>query len=500
MKYTSGDIRMRLKAAVITACRQSLPLDNLEVDAIICVNVTDTKQEHVVKIHQRFGVGEPIIEFDTKPREALINDQANMVHVNEIDVRRVNVQSNMVGRLNIQSNMVNEIDVGRLNEAAHVKDEKLDLTDVLKYKENCVGTEAKNNNSSGRSSSKHPRKSSTPRCLNPKLRQISYENSTDARKEFNLNCENSESIKHDLDSSATSSIFVVDGLNTGSSPVCKFESGTDDITDNKHIGNKASRVSPQPKNENMYIKIEPNIVTDDYLEYGQMLPQDQAGNLQGNENNSNSEKEPSMEINPSNEEYTIELNSDSESIDNTCTYNYTFDKSIDGHSGQKDLKLEKSLDDSDDQSLGSSPSDLTNSMISYNVSHIIPLERINESNGILDIPKYTRSLQGNGGNEQTIKSKAGGKWNEFTSRKSYKVDPNASESLSCSKCGAMFSSTRTRRRHESSTCGATRFSCVVCSKLFSRKDARRRHMLRIHPETESPSQHPYTSISYPIQA
>ena len=484
MKYTSGDIGMRLKAAVITACRQSLPLDNLEVDAIICVNVTDTKQEHVVKIHQRFGVDEPIIEFDTKPREALINDQANILNV--IDV----------GRLDVQSNMVNEIDIGKLNEAAHVKDEKQDLPDVLKYKENCIGTEGKNNNSSGRSSSKHPRKSSTPRCLNPKLRQISYENSTNARKEFELNCENSEGIKRDLDSSATSSIFVVDGLNTGSSPVCKFESGTDDITDNKHIGNKASRVSPQPKNENMYLKIEPNIVTDDYLEYGQMLPQDQAGNLQGNENNSNSEKEHSMVINPSNEEYTIELNSDSESIDNT--YNYTFDKSIDGHSGQKDLKLEKSLDDSDDQSLGSSPSDLTNSMISYNVSHIIPLERINESNGILDIPKYTRSLQG--GNEQTIKSKAGGKWNEFTSRKSYKVDPNASESLSCRKCGAMFSSTRTRRRHESSTCGATRFSCVVCSKLFSRKDARRRHMLRIHPETESPSQHPYTSINYPIQA
>ncbi|KAK3589231.1 hypothetical protein CHS0354_020092 [Potamilus streckersoni] len=50
----------------------------------------------------------------------------------------------------------------------------------------------------------------------------------------------------------------------------------------------------------------------------------------------------------------------------------------------------------------------------------------------------------------------------------------------CRHCGTLFSSLRTRNRHESTTCGSNRFECSVCLKWFSRSDARRRHMLKFH--------------------
>ena len=472
MKYTSNDIRMRLETAVLTACRQSLPLDNLEVDAIICVNVADKKEEHVVKIHQRFDVCESANKTNSRLREVIINDDTHMII--ESDIAKFDILSVKDDKL-----------------AGIKKEPNMLETDMYGSKENCIDIEGSSKlfRGFGRSPSKHPRKSSTPRCLNPKLRQMNYQSSAGAKKDHYGTNENLS--KLESRTSAIRNFYGINELNAGHVNTCKMENMANEIVINDmHNNNQGINESAQPLIDNdLYIKIEPNTIDDNYTEYNQMLPEEETGNSKISEKKSDAGNGCSVEMNLSNEEYTIELNSDSESYD--TTYNYTFEKSIDESLEQNTQAVMKSLDDSDDQSLGSSPSDLTNSMISYNVSHIIPLGTINESNEILDIPNYTKSLSA--GKGKSVKSKAGGKWNDLASKKCSDI-PSAVEKLSCRTCGAMFSSTRTRRRHENSTCGATRYSCLVCSKLFSRKDARRRHMLRMHPANML--ENPYTSINF----
>lgn len=451
MKYTSTDIQIKLETAVLTACRQSLPLDNLEVDAIICVNVADRKEEHVVKIHQRFDMSGPPNRNFIKVTDMQQNNCTGMA----VDKSEVEMYSN---------DAVAENDLGKRN-VQTVHPPLLNKQKVPKESNEKTDVNSKANSVSGRSPSKHPRKSSTPRCLNPKLRQINLNNVLGPLTEKN------GEVSHDFRRSKSSllkSNNVYRVTNYGKEISHGMDTGT--ISDTKDE-------MPSAKRGNSYIKIEPPecFIDRNSAKY-EGVSEDDDDSLMPKEKKSDTGNDCVNKLSCSDNDFTIEVNSDSESYD--TTYNYTFDKTMEEGLEENTLVIMKSLDESDDQSLGSSPSDLTNSMMSYNVSHIIPAGTISESNDILDIPNYRQShvLE----KSSQMKQRAGGKWNDLTSKKCTNI-PSSVEKLSCRMCGAMFSSTRTRRRHETSTCGATRFSCIVCSKLFSRKDARRRHMMRMHP-------------------
>lgn len=464
MKYSSNDIQLKLETAVLTACRQSLPLDNLEVDAIICVNVADRKEEHVVKIHQRFDVCGPAARSYIKLKERLLNDDTDMVlglaqfEVDAIDkVVKKEILGEKEQNVYVLENQ-NEQNVHSLENKLH--ESKENSIDSIKG-----GSKSFTDIHVARSPSKHPRKSSTPRCLNPKVRQLNSNKCVDTTKEkqYDLNASKLSSLN-------TGSVYGINDYSEDCSDIMAVIGTEVVMTDEQN-----EKDDEQSNKNEMYIKIEPNSI-DKFTDYKQMLPEKEPGDIKEIERKLDTGKDCSDDLNSSSNDFTIELNSDSESYD--TTYNYTFDKSTDEHLEQNSQVMMKSLEDSDDQSLGSSPSALTNSMMSYNVSHIIPVGTMNEGNEILDIPNYTISPQL--GKNKAARSKAGGMWNDLTSKKRSDI-PSGVEKLSCRTCGAMFSSTRTRRRHENSTCGATRYSCVVCSKLFSRKDARRRHMMRMHP-------------------
>ena len=461
MRFTSTDIQLKLETAVLTACRQSLPLDNLEVDAIICVNVADKKEEHVVKIHQRFDVCGPADRNTVKVKEeqtdvsnvaiGVVGFETGPVHKPE--KKEVFDENERCGFV---SENQNEQHVQAMESKGHETKE-----------DGSSGIKGSNKSSTdlGRSSSRHPRKSSTPRCLNPKHRQQNYNNSIETIKEKQyefiekLSASNFSLLNNDYGTNDSNE------EHSACSDVLVTKDNDNFVMNDTHNENYIER--PNLKNKK-YIEIEPNSI-DRLTAYTKLLPEKELSDFKGTKRKLDTNKDNPEDLNPFSNDYTIELNSDSESYD--TTYNYTFDKSVDEALEENSQVIMKSLDDSDDQSLGSSPSDLTNSMVSYNVSHIIPSGGIGEGNDILlDIPTYTGSP----------KSKAGGKWNDLTSNKRSDI-PSGVENLSCRTCGAMFSSTRTRRRHENSTCGAIRYSCVVCSKLFSRKDARRRHMMRMHP-------------------
>ena len=459
MRYTSSDIQVKLEAAVLTACRQSLPLDNLEVDAIICVNVADRREEHVVKIHQRFDRcgGAPNRNF-VKVNVIPHNEYKNIV-VDKVDFGNETdhklLENGMVGILNVPF-------VQTSHDTPHDN-----LTPQKEGNENVEVSNKLVTKSGG--ASKQKRKSSTPRCLNPKFRLKNIDNI------LGLVTDNGDNVTDDVSESSSnhtnnsSKLLYIDDEVVNERQV-KLEENLE--TKSANYLNREEKASAKDVG-NMYIKIEPK-ADNEFTAIKEVLAD--------NEHTAAEVKQPDIHIvndnahgpvNAADNDFTIEVNSDSESYD--MTYNYTFDKTIDESLEENNQADMKSFDDSDDQSLGSSPTDLTNSMMSYNVSHILPAGTLAENNEILDVPKYkSRNYRG------IYTSKGGGKWNDLKTEMQTGI-PTSVEKLSCRTCGAIFSSTRTRRRHETSTCGATRFSCVVCSKLFSRKDARRRHIMRMHP-------------------
>ena len=455
MRYISSDIQVKLEAAVLTACRQSLPLDNLEVDAIICVNVADRREEHVVKIHQRFDRcgGLPNRNF-MKVNVVPHNDYRNIV--------------------------IDKVELGKNTDVKTLENGTVDILNVpfvpasqgnlTSQKESNDNVEVSNKVviNSGRSS-KQKRKSSTPRCLNPKFRLKNVDNVLGlvTENDGNITDDASESISNNANNNLKLNYIDNETLN-------EMKIKWEENLETESVNCLSKEEIPSAKHDgNKYIKIEPKADVE-FTGIKEVTPDNE--NMVAEEKYSNIGSDSVDEHDHSaDNDFTIEVNSDSESYD--TTYNYTFDKTVDESLEENTRVNTKSFDDSDDQSLGSSPTDLTNSMMSYNVSHIMPAGTLGENSDILDVPNY-RSR--NFGNCRQIAPKAGGKWNDLKSKKRTDV-PTSVEKLSCRTCGAIFSSTRTRRRHETSTCGATRFSCVVCSKLFSRKDARRRHMMRMHP-------------------
>lgn len=456
MRYTSSDIQVKLEAAVLTACRQSLPLDNLEVDAIICVNVADRREEHVVKIHQRFdrcGGGAPnrnFVKVNVIPHNEFKNIVVDKVDFgNETDHK--SLENGMVGILNVPF-------VQASHDISHDN-----LTPQKERGENIEVSNKVVTKSGG--ASKQKRKSSTPRCL--RLKNID--------NILGLVTNNNDNTPDDIsESSSNHTNLSVKPLYIDDEAVNEKQVKLEENHRTESVINLSGEEKASAKDvSNMYIKIEPK-ADNEYTTFKENFPDQEQTSAEG--------KQPNIHFvndnahgpgNSAENDFTIEVNSDSESYD--MTYNYTFDKSIDESLEENNQVNMKSFDDSDDQSLGSSPTDLTNSMMSYNVSHIMPSGTLGENNDILDVPKYkSRNYRG------IYTSKGGGKWNDLKTEMQTGL-PTSVEKLSCRTCGAIFSSTRTRRRHETSTCGATRFSCVVCSKLFSRKDARRRHIMRMHP-------------------
>ena len=457
MRYTSSDIQVKLEAAVLTACRQSLPLDNLEVDAIICVNVADRKEEHVVKIHQRFDRcgGAPNRNF-VKVNVIPHNEYKNVV-VDKVEfgseTDHKSLENGMVGILNVP-----------FLQASHGSSHE----NVTPQKESNENVEASNKivTKSG-GSSKQKRKSSTPRCLNPKFRLKNIDNI------LGLITENID--PDDLESSSNHTNNDLKPLYIDDKGVIDKPVKVEENLETESVNNLSREQKLSAKDvSNRYIKIAPK-TDNEFTAMKEVLPEHEPRSAEAKQLDvqlvNDSTHDPGSTTD--NTDFKIELNSDSESYD--MTYNYTFDKSIDESMEENNQTNMKSFDDSDDQSLGSSPTDLTNSMMSYNVGHIMPGGTLGENNDILDVPKYkSRNFC------SFTASKPGGQWNNLKTEKSTGI-PTSVEKLSCRTCGAIFSSTRTRRRHETSTCGATRFSCMVCSKLFSRKDARRRHIMRMHP-------------------
>ncbi|KAL3889937.1 hypothetical protein ACJMK2_002253 [Sinanodonta woodiana] len=513
------EVSSRLEEAVLSLCKESfISYRNVEVDAIICISVADTLEDHVIKIHEKLR------HISTSCSSLLNSDQGFPAH-SETDHSRNNFAHNdefippkdlglrsifPKDNTKLQDNTIRHSQsLYRNSRQGHFPTPKyvytrkghMKIPHVVTTNDGCKLVNRKTSSDPEQNGNRYQNVALAMEIgTNSELsihcrddRDCSPRNlelSSGQTREYLLSEEDHTSFDEDQSSQNTSIITEADlsradalvktqmylekrettDGNSESYIVIKSEPFSEEEDKEKELKVKKQRFDSNEKLQCANVVTSLEVGKQGKLKHLLNLAKRNPGMKQRDVGSKILEKDPNKHTCNNSIQYsyshtTVIPHSALSTISDA--QDPSFHKNIRQHSvdeQQEHTNRDDTVVDIDDHSLCGSPADLSETfqMIGSSFQAILPEGGQTVTPVGDDLPQM-QHVQKNSPNSSFIsKSNSPGK-----------IHP-------CRHCGTLFSSLRTRNRHESTTCGSNRFECSVCLKWFSRSDARRRHMLKFH--------------------